>query len=439
MEYGMYSEFNLNCIKLLNFRKYEKIEVQLNKRLNVLVGNNGSGKSSILDAISIAISTYFSKIDNVSSSSISKDDVRLQVKELTDVRNDVHPQYPAVLLACANIWGENIEWERGLYGPKSKTTIKDAKSLIDFGLNVRNRVSHGDNKVVLPLVAYYGTARLHNKKSEWNKNLEKYPSRFDGYIDALVPSANEKRMFQWFYEMKILEVTRGLDIPEFGAVKRAMENCLQNGLEEASDVKVDFSIINREIEISYRDSAYNQIILPMHMLSDGIRITMGMVADIAQRMSRLNPQLRDYVLDTPGIVLIDEIDMHLHPSWQKNILKSLIETFTNIQFIVTTHSPIVISNTPSNSLIILEEGRAFTAEHSYGKSVKGILSEIMDVEDYRPQIIVEQINAIYDLIDDKKLDEARVKLDFIKKHLGSEDNEVIEAETAINLENIFKF
>jgi len=94
--------------------------------------------------------------------------------------------------------------------------------------------------------------------------------------------------------------------------------------------------------------------LPVDILSDGIRNIIGLVADIAHRMARLNPQLEEKAAtETPGIVLIDEVDMHLHPEWQQVVIQSLKLAFPLIQFIVTTHSPQVLSTVRKENIRIL--------------------------------------------------------------------------------------
>lgn len=173
------------------------------------------------------------------------------------------------------------------------------------------------------------------------------------------------------------------------------------------------------------------------MFSDGIRITLTMVADIATRMAKLNPQLLDNVLETPGVILIDEIDMHLHPSWQSRIITSLLETFTNIQIITTTHSPIVISNIESEYLRILKNNEIMNPSTNYNRELDDIVNNIMET-DYRPEEVRNLINQINQNIDNEELEEAKELLDNLKDILGETDSEVISARNSIELEEFFK-
>ena len=109
--------------------------------------------------------------------------------------------------------------------------------------------------------------------------------------------------------------------------------------------------------------------MPVSVLSDGYRCTISLIADIAYRMALLNPQLLDSVLtETDGIVLIDEIDLHLHPTWQKRVLKDLMDIFPKVQFIVSTHAPEVINSVKSDSVIILKDDKVLSAtDETYGR------------------------------------------------------------------------
>lgn len=160
-----------------------------------------------------------------------------------------------------------------------------------------------------------------------------------------------------------------------------------------------------------------------------------MVADIAYRTAVLNPQmLNDCVQQTPGVVLIDEIDMHLHPAWQKNIVSDLMRTFLHLQFILTTHAPSVLANIDSQSIRILREDRADVPKvKSYGRNVNDIIYEVMGTE-VHPTEIIKLIEGFNDDIDAGKLDEAQNKLQELREKLGNHDQDVLDAQMSYDLE-----
>ena len=123
-----------------------------------------------------------------------------------------------------------------------------------------------------------------------------------------------------------------------------------------SDVNVQFNLDTGDIDVNYYDQNNEHVRIPLSLLSDGYKCTISLIADIAYRMAILNPQLLDKVLtETEGIVLIDEVDLHLHPTWQKRILKDLLDIFPRVQFIVSTHAPEVINSVRSDSVVILKD------------------------------------------------------------------------------------
>lgn len=423
-------------IKLKNFRCFEELVIELNERCNVIVGVNGAGKSTILDALAISIGTYFAKIPTAYSLPIQKEDV-LRKSYLTGSIISTEYQFPVVISTEGIANGKFIEWSRELNGLKNKTTVKNASNLIEVGHIQQQNIQNGVTDTTLPIFAYYGTGRLYKKKNNRITKLDiKKSSRLDGYTDALSLGTNEKQLLRWFEDMTLIKIQEDREIPELKTVKTAIEKCFEIGNKDVTDVSINYSVKSKDIEVSYRKN--NEIEkLPLHMFSDGIRITLTMVADIATRMAKLNPQLLDNVLETPGVILIDEIDMHLHPSWQSRIITSLLETFTNIQIITTTHSPIVISNIESEYLRILKNNEIMNPSTNYNRELDDIVNNIMET-DYRPEEVRNLINQINQNIDNGEFDEAKKLLDNLKDILGETDSEVISARNSIELEEFFK-
>lgn len=182
-------------------------------------------------------------------------------------------------------------------------------------------------------------------------------------------------MMKWFQKMTMQQLQRGKEIPEFIAVKMALEQIFAS-ITGYSDVKVEFNLDTSEIDVIYFDKNKDHVRIPVSQLSDGYKCTISLIADIAYRMALLNPQLLDKVLvETEGIVLVDEIDLHLHPTWQKRILKDLMEIFPKVQFVVSTHAPEVINSVKSESIVILKNNEAVLAsDETYGKDANTMLA-----------------------------------------------------------------
>ena len=386
--------------------------------------------------MAISIGTYFAKIPTAYSLPIQKEDI-LRKSYLTGSIISTEYQFPVVISTEGIVSGEYIEWKREINGLKNKTTVKNASNLIEVGHIQQQNIQNGRTDTILPIIAYYGTGRLYKKKNNRSTKQDyKKSSRLDGYTDALSSGTNEKQLLRWFEDMTLIKIQEDREIPELRTVKTAIEKCFEIGNKDVSDVSINYSVKSKDIEVSYRKNDQIEK-LPLHMFSDGIRITLTMVADIASRMAKLNPQLLDKVLESPGVILIDEIDMHLHPSWQSRIITSLLETFTNVQIITTTHSPIVISNIKSEYLRILKNNEIMRPLVDYNREIEDILNIIMET-DYRPEEVRELINQIHQNIENKELVKAKKLLNQLKDLLGEKDSEVLSARNSIELEEFFE-
>ena len=153
--------------------------------------------------------------------------------------------------------------------------------------------------------------------------------------------------------------------------------------------------------------------LPVALLSDGIRNMIGMVADIAFRATKLNPQLgARAATETPGVVLIDEVDMHLHPEWQQVVLQSLITAFPKLQFIVTTHSPQVLTTVPSECIRILRENKVYAAPPGTEGAEPGrLLKQVLGLQDIRPPDIqaTKELKEYLALVDNDQWNSPRAQ------------------------------
>lgn len=341
-------------LEVKNYRKFSSYKVLFQGNLSVLIGKNGAGKTSILEALTVAVGTFFFGMEGVSSVGIRPSDAYncyFQMGE--DI--DVIPQVPVEISAKGIINNSNIEWSRKLNSLKGKTTSIDAREMTKISEEYQERMMRGDTTLILPILAYYGTGRLwDDHREKWSEKYRKN-TRVNGYIDCLDGRANIKLLLDWFKRMFLKSINNGKDNATFTAVKGAMEKCFRR-LTGVDEVKVMVNPDTFGIEIRYNSSDEGIIQIPLEHLSDGYRCALSLIGDIAYRMATLNPQLESMVLEeTPGIIMIDEVDLHLHPEWQQHILGDLTNTFPKVQFIVTTHAPAVINSAEYGNLLVLEE------------------------------------------------------------------------------------
>ena len=425
----------LNSLVLHNFRCFSDLEVCFNNRLAVIVGSNGAGKSTVLEAATIAAGTLTSAMDGLTNYGIKKSDAHYKCFDLGS-NVDVQPQFPVEITATGCVDGRDISWTRNLNSANGRGGLASAKELTRIAHEYQDRMRNGDRDLKLPIVSYYGTGRLWAQHREKKSDTFEKNNRSNGYIDSIDGAANDKLMMKWFQKMTMQELQRKQEIPEFTAVRTAMEQVFAS-ITGFSDVNVQFNLDTGDIDILYFDNSNERVRIPLSLLSDGYKCTISLIADIAYRMALLNPQLLDNVLtETEGIVLIDEIDLHLHPVWQKRILKDLMDIFPKVQFIVSTHAPEVINSVKRDSIVLLKDNAVYpAADETYGKDANTILREIMEVS-ARPDDIRNLFELFYNLLDKGEWSRAEAVIDQLEDAVGNNDAEVNSCRVRLELEQM---
>ncbi len=428
----------LEKISLRNFRRLENLEVEFHPRTSVVVGANGAGKTMILEAAAVALGALFIPLDDLAGRRIDKRDARLTPWRGVET-DEAFRQFPVEVSAIGKIDGKSLKWKRSLNGKGGNTTIKDAKTIIDVAKGWQKRMREGDAKLTLPIVAYYGTGRLWDYHREKKNDSFRTNVRTNGYIDALDGSANVKLMLNWFRKKTIQEaqkIKRGeinKSLSELDSVYLAMETCYVR-MTARTGVKIEYNLDANELDVYYDADDGLRMRIPLSQLSDGYKSTISLVADIAYRMVVLNPQLGGLAIrEAEGVVLIDEIDLHLHPSWQQRILGDLQAIFPKVQFIVSTHAPAVINTVKSENLIIIDELAAREPEGEvYGKDANSIFSGIMKASE-RPPEIAALFKEFGKAIDEKKIESASSLLEEIERKIGNDDGELVACRVELKL------
>jgi predicted ATP-binding protein involved in virulence len=458
----------LKKVVLDNFRCFEHLEMDFDGSLTVIVGGNGAGKTAVLDAIALLFGPFFTRLPGVSGIAPSPSDLRiLSSNKLAPVfrchaEANMFTEWSTLVKESSLADEEcNPRWSIGRLRDKSPATRLQAKKILD-GKPINDftpMVCFADElaeaelfKEVLgepyrmPLIVYYDTDRAVFDTPLRRRNFKNQFDRFDSLTDALKPTASFKRVFEWFHAKEneeLRELKENLDLdytdPGLDCVRRAINRFFSPQFQNPRTKLRPLRFV-----VDWKDGDH-YIPLNLNQLSDGYRTTLALVADLARRMVEANPPgTIDDPLNTEAIVLIDEVDLHLHPAWQQKILMQLQETFQKSQFIVTTHSPQVLSTVPAECIRVLHtamdaETHAVRAtvssvrHQTLGIASSDVLAEVMGID---PVPDVEEARDLhcYHALIQQNLHETPdgIKLrDKLTRHFGAEHPAMLECDRLI--------
>lgn len=427
---------NIQKLRLWDYRCFDFIDIDFHKQLTVLVASNGAGKTSILDAIAVAFGPYVGAFDESVGKHFEPSDIRLtRVRETATNEMEYAPEgvrleatgfIPGSLIDLLEDGRPSTTWKRNLAGPiKAKTTIKDAKKLIDYGKRLQEAVRTPGADAILPLLAYYGTGRLWQQKKLVEGKLPR-TSRTIGYTDCLDPASSYKSFVAWFRywstnalkgQLEASKAGRAYESTELDHYIESVGAAVNACLAPSGWKDIAYSLSREELVAHHAQQGE----LPVALLSDGIRNMIGMVADIAFRATKLNPQLGSRAAkETPGVVLIDEVDMHLHPEWQQVVLQSLTTAFPALQFIVTTHSPQVLSTVKRENIRVIgpdTSGKIVATSPlamTYGEPSGDVLHSVMMVDPQPPVAEKDDLQRLTEWVDQGRYHEQQ-SIDLMRK------------------------
>jgi predicted ATP-binding protein involved in virulence len=397
----------LRRLTLKDFRGFAELDLEFpeSAQTTVLVGINGAGKTSILDAIGFALYWGLQDFSGYPGTFAVESD---------DIRSGQATARIGINATIADDSGRKIlEWDlataRSSSGELKHTFESNPKQ---GGRNVRDVV-----------LAHYTVDRL----------VRINDASIEGGMQ--VDSVDFTSFFTWFESREDLENERIRENPghrdvELEAVRQAIQNLLPN----ISNLRVRRGRVQKgqPAPRSKLVVTKGSQVLELGQLSHGERGLLAMTGDIGRGLALTGPESVEPRLRA-GIVLIDEIELHLHPAWQREVIARLESTFPNVQFIVTTHSPQVIGQMQPESVKVFENFKLVTAApHTHGRDANAILSDIMGVSEW-PAFAAKWLNEIAGLIDDERWDEARARLRELSARWGEQAPEVLRFRTMIDL------
>jgi len=410
--------FRIQSLIVNDFRGIPHLEISFHERSSVLVGENGSGKSAILGCLAIMLSRLIGRIHSSSGTGrfFTMDDISNQRNETA---NTIHFLFR----------DQSISWTVAkTRSGRKKQTISNLESIKSIVSKIQEEITE-NNEANIPLCIYYPVNRAVLDIPLRIKGRHAF-DQFSAYDLALTGARRDFRLFfEWFRNREDIENENRIQDQSHRDVQlEAVRQAINQLMPGFTDLRVRRSPLRMTVRKSGVELIVNQ-------LSDGEKCLLALVGDLARRLAVANPCLTR-PLEGNGIVLIDEVDLHLHPGWQRGIVNALESTFPSCQFVVTTHSPMIIGNIEPEKIFILQrnnrEVNVVKPEVSYGQDTARILEDIMGASSRTPEIKKEiaQLFAYLAAPVPKKT-EAMVLLGKLEKIIGN-DPELTKARTIIH-------
>jgi predicted ATP-binding protein involved in virulence len=409
----------VTSLKVANLRAIDAAPFRFQPGFNLIVGVNGVGKTSMLDALCVCLSAFVKQANRLRTpvEAFAVEDIRVGTEALTvecsavvgesEHRYVVHKPREA---AAAQARKAGMPREQ-VHDTPERATFMGAAPLPVTGKEPGGR----------PIAVLFSTNRAVPSERVPGKKMAA------GGIAAAFADAfanRELRLGEFAAWMRVQEALKS----ERAAASRALvafKDAVARFLPGYDNLRVDGRerprlLINR-----------GSTTVGVRQLSDGERGTLALVLDLTRRLAQANPAMADPAAEAEAVVMIDEIDLHLHPKWQRQIVRNLIAAFPRCQFIATTHSPQVIGEIEHDRIQIVANGQVYSPTHSFGVDSSRVLEEIMDARP-RTEDVDNLLSELSKEIGAHRYNDARASVTKLATHLGEDDPEVTRARTLID-------
>lgn len=412
-------EFKISGIKIENFRGIKKLELDgFSSSMNAIVGVNGAGKSSVLHAIDILFSWFSARIRNAKGNglTISDDDI----------------SHGASFCSMEITLSNGVSWRLFKQKSTSRKKISEKSRLVDMTDYVNNILVHNEDcplESYLPLYSFYGVNRI----------VEETPTHFfkdgalnpaDVYNRELDNAQNYRSLFRWFKEREDAE-NREFRLNPQGFVEDRQLKAVRKAIES---IMPGYTNLHVRTQPNRFVVDKDGIQFCFDSLSDGEKAYLALAADIARKLAMSHPH-DDEPLKASAIILIDEIDLHLHPSWQRDVLPNMTRTFENCQFVVSTHSPFILNNINSHKndkLFLMEKGvLAVLPNNVYGREVGLVLNEVLQMDSLRNTEVEKRLRVIWECLRNGDVDSNLFNENMGWLHDNLESSDLVFAKIAL--------
>ncbi|MFK5970592.1 MAG: AAA family ATPase [Candidatus Marithrix sp.] len=407
-------------LKLDNVGGFKDFELDFHDKLTVLIGNNGSGKTTILSSIAFLFDIVFTL--NVSLSRDPASGTFANRENIPFINRQKYLNYKLL----NDI--PTISIDSYIDNNNCSLTITDKTSV---GVNEFEEIMKKllNEKQYIPLFIYYPAYNAQVGNVEFSDiKLENDP------LAAYISAFNEEifdfnRFFNWFKWQESIKREIGTN-NKYEIIRQAIYKVLNDKNNTFDNLHVTW-LNNPQGDLCIDKNGTK---LNINQLSAGEKMLLILVADLARRLIVANPE-SDNPLRGDGVILIDEIDLHLHPSWQRKIVPNLMKIFPNCQFIISTHSPLILGTVPHKNVTILEDFKPIKiTPNTLGRDNNSILYDLMGVTE-RPEKTQKVLDKFYELLDEEKKEEAQNILDDLSEYLGEDDIAIVQARVNLEFED----
>ena len=449
----MITDVRLMQLTLENFRGFTEVKIPFEQDLTVFIARNGGGKTSVLDAAAEGLRQWIEQSllgEDLSPTQLSKRDINYKTEIATIIL--------ALKVNFIHYWKEELEdgateqmsaEKKAVFeitfklskgspdvGKASITANTDSETPEDALQLLQEMLKILLNKEPLPVILYY---RAETEDSYHNNG---YPNGIEEeattsqriralYKDALqTRRSGFKDFYNWFDQRSKYELyskQKGYIVDQdtqLLQVRAAIEQMLSDEKTTYQNLEIDY---RRNVMSIEKKTAQETVNLEVGQLSSGEKHLFALVSQLALRLVQANPGSENPLAEGFGIVLLDELDAHLHPAWQRTVVGKLREVFPKVQFVVTTHSPLILSDVYSKHIRILSEGKVYGATDTFGQDFSDILEDTMDTS----SPFDEDIKRLFRLIDENEIDEAKKLKNDLEKKIEGKRPDIIKANALI--------
>lgn len=415
----------LKKLDIKNLRMFEETSFEFDEKFTILAGINGAGKTTLLNALGASLTVIHHIHKKGEYKGEYNHGVGLNYTDITHYKKSMSFE---LMVSSEDAPSRlHMHLERKQSSGSSKAKRENGKAAdnnktrwyFDFtsSLPTEGKIKKEKSQ---PVYIYFSTERSIISNSS-NKKADALFGQDAAYADALSGySPSLPDMARWLHAQ--------FNVSSEDSHSKVRTEALQKAVRR-------FLPYCRNLRTTGNDNATLAVekygnTFDISQLSHGERGILVLVLDIARRLSLANPTLKDPIRTGEGVVLIDEIDLHLHPKWQRKVAKNLCKTFPKCQFIATTHSPQVLGEVTPDQVQMLQNGNASRPARSFGVDSNRLLEDIMDTPP-RSQSIDRKVRKITKLVDDKKRVEAFHVIEELEAYLGESDPETTRARTLL--------